>query len=252
MAEVYVQREVDAFVASTPRSKELQDEAAQYLPGGSSRGTAYFAPYPTFVDHAKGHHVYDVDGNSYLDFMINATTHVMGHAHPDIVTALQEQAERGNSFSGPTEAQVRLAKNLCERVPSLETVRFTNSGTEGTMMAIRGARAFTGKYKIAKFEGGYHGSHEYVSVSVRPPADALGPDATTPVPEHPGQPPSVSDDVITMPFNDLEHCERICVRTQMSLHASSWRRCRRVSDTCLPMWSSCGGYARSPRNWASC
>ena len=83
MAEVYVQREVDAFVASTPKSKALQDEAAQYLPGGSSRGTAYFAPYPTFVDHAKGHHVYDVDGNSYLDFMINATTHVMGHATGD-------------------------------------------------------------------------------------------------------------------------------------------------------------------------
>ena len=209
MSEVQVQREVDEFVASTPKSKALQDAAAQYLPGGSSRGTAYFAPYPTFVDRAKGHHVYDVDGNSYLDFMINATTHIMGHAHPDIVAALQEQAERGNSFSGPTEAQVRLAKNLCERVPSLETVRFTNSGTEGTMMAIRGARAFTGKYRIAKFEGGYHGSHEYVSVSVRPPADALGPDATTPVPEHPGQPPSVSEDVLTMPFNDLDACERI-------------------------------------------
>ena len=145
--------EIQQFVASTPKSKSLQDEAAQYLPGGSSRGTAYFAPYPTFVDHAKGHYVYDVDGNRYLDFMINATTHIMGHAHPDIVAALQEQAERGNSFSGPTEAQVRLAKNLCERVPSLETVRFTNSGTEGTMMAIRGARAFTGKHKIAKVRG---------------------------------------------------------------------------------------------------
>lgn len=209
MSEVQVQREVDEFVASTPKSKSLQDEAAQYLPGGSSRGTAYFAPYPTFVDRAKGHYVYDVDGNSYLDFMINATTHIMGHAHPDIVAALQEQAERGNSFSGPTEAQVRLAKKLCERVPSLDTVRFTNSGTEGTMMAIRGARAFTGKHRIAKFEGGYHGSHEYVSVSVRPPADALGPDAATPVPEHPGQPPSVAEDVITLPYNDLETCERI-------------------------------------------
>ena len=201
--------EIRQFVASTPKSKSLQDEAAQYLPGGSSRGTAYFAPYPAFVDHAQGHYVYDVDGNRYLDFMINATTHILGHAHPDIVDALQEQAARGNSFSGPTEAQVRLAKNLCERVPSLETVRFTNSGTEGTMMAIRGARAFTGRHKIAKFEGGYHGSHEYVSVSVRPPADALDPSGTAPVPEHPGQPPSVAEDVITMPYNDLPTCERI-------------------------------------------
>ncbi len=201
--------EIQQFVASTPKSKSLQDEAAQYLPGGSSRGTAYFAPYPTFVDHAKGHYVYDVDGNRYLDFMINATTHIMGHAHPEIVEVLQEQAERGNSFSGPTEAQVRLAKNLCERVPSLETVRFTNSGTEGTMMAIRGARAFTGKHKIAKFEGGYHGSHEYVSVSVRPAAEDLGPDATIPVAEHPGQPPSITEDVITLPYNDLATSERI-------------------------------------------
>lgn len=201
--------EVRQFVASTPKSKSLQDEAAQYLPGGSSRGTAYFAPYPTFVDHAKGQYVYDVDGNRYLDFMLNATTHILGHAHPDIVAALQEQAERGNSFSGPTEAQVRLAKALCERVPSVDTIRFTNSGTEGTMMAIRGARAFTGRHKIAKFEGGYHGSHEYVSVSVRPAAADLDPDATTPVPEHPAQPPSVAEDVITLPYNDLDTCERI-------------------------------------------
>lgn len=212
-----LRRETDRFIAATPKSEALQSEAARYLPGGSSRGTAYFAPYPTFVDRAQGHYVYDVDGNRYLDFMINATTHILGHAHPDIVAALQAQAARGNSFSGPTEAQVRLAKLLCERVPSVETIRFTNSGTEGTMMAIRGARAFTGRHKIAKFEGGYHGSHEYVSVSVRPPASALAPDATTPVPEHPGQPPGVADDVITLPYNDLETCERLIRRHKNAL-----------------------------------
>ena len=212
-----LRRETDRFIAATPKSEALQAEAARYLPGGSSRGTAYFAPYPTFVDRAAGHYVYDVDGNRYLDFMINATTHILGHAHPDIVAALQAQAARGNSFSGPTEAQVRLAKTLCERVPSVETIRFTNSGTEGTMMAIRGARAFTGRHKIAKFEGGYHGSHEYVSVSVRPPASALDPDGTTPVPEHPGQPPSVADDVITLPYNDLETCERLIRRHKKDL-----------------------------------
>lgn len=201
--------EVRRFVAGTPRSKELQDEAGRYLPGGSSRGTAFFAPYPTFIDHAAGHYMQDVDGNRYLDFMINATSHILGHAHPDVVRALQEQAERGNSFSGPTEAQIRLAQILCERVPSVESVRFTNSGTEGTMMAIRGARAFTGRHKIAKFEGGYHGSHEYVSVSVRPDADALDPNGITPIPEHAGQPPSVVEDVVTLPYNDLPACERI-------------------------------------------
>ena len=204
-----LRRETDRFIANTPKSAALQREANQYLPGGSSRGTAYFAPYPTFIDRAQGHYVYDVDGNRYLDFMINATTHILGHAHPDIVDALQKQAALGNSFSGPTEAQVRLAKLLCDRVPSLDTVRFANSGTEGTMMAIRAARAFTGRHKIAKFEGGYHGSHEYVSVSVRPPAAALHPDGTYPIPEHPGQPPSVAEDVITLPYNDLPECDRI-------------------------------------------
>ncbi len=204
MASEQLQREIDQFMSNTPKSKKLQAEAAEYLPGGSSRGTAYYDPYPTFVDHGEGHYVYDVDGNRYMDFMINATSLVMGHAHPEIVRVLQEQAAKGTAFSGPTEAQIRLSKILCDRVPSLDTIRFTNSGTEGTLMAIRTARAFTGKYKIAKFEGGYHGTHEYAAVSVRPPADKLDPNGPTAIPEHPGQPPSVSEDVIVLPYNDLE------------------------------------------------
>ncbi|MCH9039313.1 MAG: aspartate aminotransferase family protein, partial [Chloroflexi bacterium] len=201
--------ETEKFVASTPNSKRLQQEASKYLPGGSSRGTAFFAPYPAFVDHGEGLHVYDVDGNRYLDFMINATSLVLGHAHPDIVRVLQEQAAKGTAFSGPTESQIRLAKILCDRVPSMDSIRFTNSGTEGTMMAIRAARAFTGRHKIAKIEGGYHGSHEYASISVHPSADKLDPDETTPIPEHPGQPPSIAEDVIVLPFNDLETSRRV-------------------------------------------
>lgn len=204
--------EIAQFIADTPGSRRLQEEASRYLPGGSSRGTAYFDPYPTFVDRGEGLYVFDVDGNAYLDFMINATSLIMGHAHPEIVRALQQQAPRGTAFSGPTESQVRLARILCDRIPSMETVRFTNSGTEGTLMAVRVARAFTGRHKIAKIEGGYHGSHEYVSVSVRPPAEALDPTGTTPVPEHPGQPPSVAEDVLVMPFNDLSACEAILRR----------------------------------------
>ena len=203
------QRELDHYIASTPRSRELQDRAARYLPGGSSRGTSYFEPYPTFADHGQGHYIYDVDGNGYLDFMINATSLILGHAHPLVVQALQEQAARGTSFSGPTEAQIRLAQSLCDRIPSVDTIRFTTSGTEGTLNAIRAARAFTGRYKIAKFEGGYHGSHEYASVSVRPPADKLDPDGPTAIPEFPGQPPSVAEDVVVLPYNDLRGSERI-------------------------------------------
>ena len=210
-----LEQETARYEAAHPRSRELQTQAEQYLPGGSSRGVAYFEPYPFFVDRAVGHYVYDVDGNRYLDFMINATTYILGHANPRVVKAVQEQASKGLSYSTPTEAQVSLAKTLCDRVPSVDTVRFTNSGTEATLNAIRLARAFTGRHKIAKFEGAYHGNHEYVSVSVRTPPSGLGANGLSPVPEWPGQPPSILEDVIVLPFNDLETSERV-----IRLHAN--------------------------------
>ena len=201
--------EVERYTASTPRSAELQADAEGYLPGGSSRGTAYFAPYPFFVERAEGHHVIDVDGNRYLDFMLNATTYALGHANDRVYEAVREQAANGLSYSTPHESQVRLAQALCERVPSVEKLRFTNSGTEGTLNAIRAARAYTGRHKIAKIEGGYHGNHEYVSVSVYTPLDALDPVDPTSVAEWPGQPPSVVEDVVTLHYNDVESTERI-------------------------------------------
>ena len=204
-----LQREIERFIQSTPISQSKQAEAEKYLPGGSSRGTAYFDPYPHFIERGEGHYIYDVDGNRLLDFMINATSLILGHAHPDVTAAIQEQAARGTAFTGPTDPQVRLAKILTERAPSLDLVRFTNSGTEGTLMAIRAARAFTGRHKIAKFEGGYHGAHEYVSVSVRPPLEKLDPSGPTPIAEHPGLPDSVLDQVVVLPYNDLDWCERV-------------------------------------------
>lgn len=204
-----LQREIDRFVRSAPVSQSKQAEAQKYLPGGSSRGTAFFEPYPHFIERGEGHYIYDADGNRLLDFMINATSLILGHAHPDVTAAIQEQAARGTAFTGPTDQQVRLAKILTERVPSLDLVRFTNSGTEGTMMAIRAARAYTGRQKIAKFEGGYHGAHEYVSVSVRPPLEKLDPSGPTPIAEHPGLPDSILEQVIVLPYNDLDWCERV-------------------------------------------
>ena len=203
------QREIDQYVASTPRAAELHKEAMKYLPGGSTRGVQYFPPYPFVAERGEGLYIYDVDGNRYLDYVINATSLILGHAHPKVVKAIQDKASLGTAFSVPTEDQTKLARVLCERIPSVETLRFTNSGTEGTLMAIRAARAFTGKHKIAKFEGGYHGSHEYAEISVSPSADKLDPNEITSVPQYPGQPPSISEDVIVMPYNDLEACERI-------------------------------------------
>ncbi len=209
MSSAAFEREIQRYLARTPKSRDLQAEAAEVLPGGSSRGTAYFPPYPFFAEGGEGHYVYDVDGNRYLDFMLNATSLILGHAHPAIVEVLGAQAAKGTAFSTPTVSQVRLARLLCDRIPSLDTVRFTNSGTEGTLMAIRAARAFTGRYKIAKFEGGYHGAHEYVAISVHPPADRLDPRGPTAIPEHPGQPPGVARDVVVLPYNDFPASERL-------------------------------------------
>ena len=212
-----LQREKEQYQLRTPKARELNQAAKEFLPGGSSRGTAYFDPYPIVADRGVGHYLYDVDGNAYLDFMINATSLIMGHAHPDVVDALQQQAARGTAFSAPTELQTRLSSILCERIPSVDSVRFTNSGTEGTLMAIRAARAFTGRHKIAKFEGGYHGSHEYAAVSVRPPASALDPNGPTAIPEHPGQPPSVAEGVVTLPYNNLDESARILKANALEL-----------------------------------
>ena len=206
------QREINNYKNRTPKSLEFQKNSACYSPGGSTRDAAYFDPYPIFFDHGQGRYVNDVDGNRYIDFVINATSLIMGHAHPLIVRAVQEQAVKGTAFSGPTESQIRLAKILCDRIPSLETIRFTNSGTEGTMNAIRMARAYTGKPKYAKFEGGYHGNSEEVSVSVNPPAEKLDPDGYNPVPEWPGQPPGVTNDVVILPYNNFEASEDIIRR----------------------------------------
>jgi glutamate-1-semialdehyde 2,1-aminomutase len=141
--------------------------------------------------------------------MLNATTLILGHAHPDVTDAVQEQAARGLSFSTPTDSQARLAKLIADRVPSIDTVRFANSGTEATLYAIRVARAFTGRHKIAKFEGAYHGTHEYVSVSYSPPLEALDPEGPTSIPEFPGMSPSLLEDVVVLPYHDLAESERI-------------------------------------------
>ncbi|MBM3924602.1 MAG: aminotransferase class III-fold pyridoxal phosphate-dependent enzyme [SAR202 cluster bacterium] len=203
-------REEERHFARTSKSRRLAEEAKKYLPGGNTRAAAWLDPYPVFAVRGQGAHIYDADGNKYLDFLINATSLILGHAHPAVVSALQEQATMGTAFANPTESQVRLAKMLCERVPSVERVRFTNSGTEATINAIRAARAYTGRPKIAKFEGTYHGVYDYVSVSVKPPLDKAGrKNAPKAVAGDPSVTASVVKDVVILPFNDLESSEKI-------------------------------------------
>ena len=207
-----IQAEIDSYQTKTPKSLEMQRKASRYLPGGSSRGTAYFDPYPHFIERGKGSYVYDVDGNKYLDFMINATSLILGHANRHISAVIKDQIDLGAAYSGPTESQINLAEILCTRIPSIDTIRFTNSGTEATMMAIRAARLYTGKEKIVKIEGGYHGSHEYVSVSVYTPQDKLNPSGPAPIPEYDGQPKNVAEGVFVVEYNDIEDMRDILDR----------------------------------------
>ena len=153
---------LDDYLARTPRSRELFERATSSLPGGSTRTTVYTAPYPPYIESGEGLRITDVDGNVYRDFLGNYTSLILGHAHPAVVAAVEAQVRRGSAFAAPTKTEIELAEELRRRVPSIERLRFTSSGTEATMFAIRAARAFTGRPLIAKFEGSYHGTHDAV------------------------------------------------------------------------------------------
>jgi glutamate-1-semialdehyde 2,1-aminomutase len=196
---------VASYIARTSKSAALNAEAKRSMPGGDTRSTAWFSPYPPFAAQGSGAFFTDVDGNRYIELLNNYSSLVHGHAHPEVVEAIREQLGRGASFAAPHENTMRLAQMIRERVASIERVRFTNSGTEAVMMAIRVARAFTGRPLIAKVEGGYHGTWDDVQLSVAPPLEKAGPrERPLPIPDSPGLSPGVTDSTLLIPFNDLE------------------------------------------------
>jgi glutamate-1-semialdehyde 2,1-aminomutase len=208
-----IERELSEYLAKTSRSRALYEDALTVMPGGNSRTTTFFDPYPFYVERGYGAHVVDADGNDRLDFNGNYTSLILGHAPAEVVKAVQETAPAGLSFPGPTEHEIRLAEMLTRRIPSLEHVRFTNSGTEATMNAVRAARAFTGRPKIAKFEGAFHGTHDVVLVSVTPDARAAGGRTRPkPVPSSDGIPAATLKNVVVLPWNDGDSCEAILER----------------------------------------
>ena len=213
-----IERELNEYLAKTGRSRALHEDALAVMPGGNSRTTTFFDPYPFYVERGQGAHVIDADGNDRLDFNGNYTSLILGHATPEVVKAVQDVAALGLSFPGPTEHEIRLAEMLTRRIPSLESVRFTNSGTEATMNAVRLARAFTGRPKIAKFEGAFHGTHDTVLVSVTPdPKMGGGRRRPKSVPASEGIPPATLKNVVVLPWNDGDACEEILEREAGSL-----------------------------------
>jgi glutamate-1-semialdehyde 2,1-aminomutase len=188
------------------KSAALFARARGVLPGGNSRTTVYMAPYPPYAASGEGCWITDVEGDRRLDCLNNYTALIHGHAHPDIVEAATRRLAQGASFPLPTPEEVELAALLCERLPSAERVRFTNSGSEAVMIALKGARAFTGRPRIAKFEGAYHGSYDYAEVSLSSTPETWG-SLTAPasVAYSRGTPPAVLEDVVVLPFNHAEH-----------------------------------------------
>jgi glutamate-1-semialdehyde 2,1-aminomutase len=185
-------------------SAHLYDRALRVLPGGNSRHTVFFAPHPLYAARAEGARVWDVDGVARLDLINNYSALIHGHNHPDIVEAVKRQAERLMSIAMPTEEEIVLAEIVCDRLPGVDQVRFTNSGTEGVMYAIKAARAFTGRAKIAKIEGAYHGSDDAVTVSVNPDPTKWG-DPSAPTPVGPaGASPGAVGDVVVLPMNQVD------------------------------------------------
>jgi glutamate-1-semialdehyde 2,1-aminomutase len=205
---------------TTPGSRALHEQAVAVMPGGTTRTTTFFDPYPLYIERGEGCRVWDVDGTERIDMLGNYTAMILGHSHPRIVEAIRAQAARGTGFAAANPVEVRLATLLCERVPSLDAVRFCNSGTEATMFAMRLARAFTGRPKIARMEGGYHGTHDYAEVSTHPAADEAGPpDAPIARPDSKGTPQWALEQTVVLPFNDAGAAERIIRREASELAA---------------------------------
>jgi glutamate-1-semialdehyde 2,1-aminomutase len=185
----------ESYESKTPKSKRLYERAKKVLPAGVSYFIRYFEPYPFYVTRARGSKIFDVDGNEYIDFWMGHYTHILGHNPAPIRRAVTKQLERGVHLGVCHELEIALAEQVVKMVPSAEMTRFTNSGTEASMYATRLARAYTGKSKVVKFEGCWHGGYDALHVAVKPPMN---------VAETSGLPPETLKNTIVAPFNDIE------------------------------------------------
>ena len=188
------------------RSKHLYEHAQRTIPGGVNSPARAFDSVggtPLFIEEAEGAYLTDADGHEYVDYVGSWGPMLFGHAHPDVVEAVQDQAEASTSFGAPTEIEIEVADLVCDLVPSVEKVRMVNSGTEATMSAARLARGYTGRDKIIKFEGNYHGHGDFFLI-----AAGSGP-MTLSKPDSPGVTEGNAQDTLLAPFNDLEHVRRL-------------------------------------------
>jgi glutamate-1-semialdehyde 2,1-aminomutase len=214
----FLEKELREYYRKNKKAGLFYRRSTKYLPGGTTRTLSYFQPYPPFIEKGSGCKIFDVDGNVRIDFFNNATSLILGHAHPAVVEAVQKRVKLGTAFHAPTVYEVEMAQLLCERIPSVERVRFMNSGTEAAMMALRAAKAFTGKIKVGKMEGGYHGSADHAYVSVHPDLSRAGfPTSPKSLSDSYGISPETMREVVVMPFNDAEAVEEIVKKEKDNL-----------------------------------
>lgn len=191
-------------------SARLFERGRRVMPGGNSRVGVMFEPYPVYAASGRGCRVTDVDGVERIDFINNWSSLIHGHSNPQVLAAIADQAQRILAVGAPTEVEIELAELLVDRVPGIETIRFSNSGSEGVLMALRAAKAFTGRPKIAKVEGAYHGNADAIEVSVAPSPKHWGePQRPATVAAMEGITAGVLQDSIVLPFNDIDATRRI-------------------------------------------
>ncbi len=186
----------DAYMEKFPASRERHKKLINYIPGGATRSLSYFKPYPIHIESGKAAFVFTHEGHKLLDVTNAYGAIVHGHGDADIVKAVQEGITKGSQYSTPTDGQYKLAKLLCERIPSFDRIRFVNSGTEATMFALRAARAYTNRDKIIKMSGGFHGTHDCVAASTKRNVITAG------------IPKGMTEDIIEVPFNDFQALEK--------------------------------------------
>jgi glutamate-1-semialdehyde 2,1-aminomutase len=212
-------QEIDRYRKQTPKSYAMYEEADKVLPLGVSSNFRTYEPYPVYIARAEGSKMWDVDGREYTDFSMCFGALMVGHAHPAMVKAITRAASEGTLYGMPHDRELKAGQLICERF-GLQQMRFTNSGSESTMHALRVARVFTGRDKVLKFEGAYHGGHDTALVSVKPPKAKLGPARhPRPLPVGHGIPEGTVMNTVVAQWNDIQSVREVLQRNENEVAA---------------------------------